>query len=106
MIESEKQHLVAIHEELILSAVPQAKKVAKYGGTLFTRKPDECEGQFCGVFAYKSHVQLSFASGTKLKDPDGRLEGKGKFRRHLKFGSVDEVDAKIVKRFVLAASKL
>jgi hypothetical protein len=89
-----------------MAAVPKSTKVPKYGGTLYTLNPDEKEGQFCGVFPYKAHVQLSFAKGNELDDPDGLLEGGGKFRRHLTYKSLDEVDAKVVKRFCKAASKL
>ncbi|GAA4451589.1 DUF1801 domain-containing protein [Novipirellula rosea] len=93
-------------DSLVMAAVPKATKVAKYGGTLYTLKPDEKEGQFCGVFPYKTHVQLSFAKGNELADPDGLLEGGGKFRRHLTYKSLDDVDAKVVKRFTRGSSKL
>ncbi|TWU17893.1 DUF1801 domain-containing protein [Allorhodopirellula heiligendammensis] len=106
MTDAGKQNLIELLDSLVMAAVPRSTKVAKYGGTLYTLKPDEKEGQFCGVFPYKAHVQLSFAKGSELDDPDGLPEGGGKFRRHLTYRSLDDVDAKIVKRFVKAASKL
>src|SRR6056297_1374232 len=106
MTDVEKQNLSNLLDSLVIAAVPKSTKVAKYGGTLYTLKPDEKEGQFCGVFPYKAHVQLSFAQGASLDDADGLLEGGGKFRRHLTCKSFDDVDAKVVKRFVKAASKL
>ncbi len=106
MTEAEKMNLVDLLDNLVLAAVPSSTKVPKYGGTLYTLKPDEKEGQFCGVFPYKAHVQLSFAKGNELDDPDGLLAGGGKFRRHLTYKSLDDVDAKVVKRFTNAASKL
>ncbi|TWU25215.1 hypothetical protein Pla52o_15130 [Novipirellula galeiformis] len=106
MTEAEKASLIDWLDSHVMSAVPRAIKIAKYGGTLYTLKPDEKEGQFCGVFPYKTHVQLSFAHGSDLDDPDGLLEGGGKFRRHLTFKRLDDVDAKAVKRFVKAASKI
>ena len=106
MTDAEKQNLIELLDLLVMAAVPKSTKVAKYGGTLYTLKPDEKEGQFCGVFPYKAHVQLSFAKGTSLDDPDGLLEGGGKFRRHLTYKTLDDVDAKVVKRFTNAASKL
>ncbi len=106
MTDAEKQSLIELLDTLVVAAVPKSTKVAKYGGTLYTLKPDEKEEQFCGVFPYKAHVQLSFAKGNELDDPDGLLEGGGKFRRHLTFKSFDDVDAKVVKRFTKAASKL
>lgn len=106
MTDAEKTNLMDLLDSLVMAAVPKASKVPKYGGTLYTLKPDEKEGQFCGVFPYKAHVQLSFAQGSSLDDPDGLLEGGGKFRRHLTYKSLDDVDAKIVKRFCKAAIKL
>lgn len=106
MTDAEKLHLVELLDSLVMAAVPKATKVAKYGGMLYTVNPDEKEGQFCGVFPYKAHVQLSFAKGAELGDPDGLLQGDGKLRRHLTFKSVDEIDGKVVKRFVKASTKL
>lgn len=106
MTDAEKRNLIELLDSLVMAAVPKSTKVAKYGGTLYTLKPDEKEEQFCGVFPYKAHVQLSFAKGNELDDPDGLLEGGGKFRRRLTYKSLDDVDAKTAKRFVKAASKL
>ena len=106
MTDAEKQHLIELLDSLLMAAVPKLTKVAKYGGTLYTLKPDEKEGQFCGIFPYNAHVQLSFAQGASLDDPDGLLEGAGKFRRHLTYKSLDDVDAKVVKRFVRASTKV
>lgn len=106
MTDAEKTHLIQRLDSLVMAAIPKATKVPKYGGTLYTLKPEEKEGQFCGLFAYKEHVKLSFAQGTSIEDPDGLLEGGGKFRRHLTFNGSDGVDVKVVKRFVKAAAKL
>ncbi len=83
-------------DEIILRSAPKAQKVPKYGGTLYTLKPDEKEGQFCGVFPYKDHVQLAFSNGTALKDPKQVLVGTGKFRRHVNFSSLQEIDLAIL----------
>lgn len=106
MTDAEKNNLIELLDSLVMAAVPKATKVPKYGGTLYTLKPEEKEGQFCGVFPYRAHVQLSFAQGTSLDDPDGLLEGGGKFRRHLTYKTLDDVDAKIIKRFVKASTKI
>lgn len=93
-------------DELILQAAPKATTVPKYGGVLYTVKPDEKEGQFCGIFVYKNHVNLSFANGTSLKDPAGVLLGTGEYRRHINFKSPDEVDAKILLALLKQSFKL
>lgn len=101
--------LIALADELedfIQRSIPISKKVSKYGGVLFTVKPDEKEGQFCGVFIYTQHVQVTFSQGVQLKDPKESLSGSGKFRRHINFTSIDEVDFKDLKNFLIQSSKL
>lgn len=83
-------------DRLIREAAPDVNLVPKYGGTLYTLWPDQKEGQFCGVFPYKDHVQLAFSEGAQLADPDGALTGTGKFRRHVNFASVSEIDAGVI----------
>ena len=78
--------------DLILQVVPAAKTVSKYGGILYTLKPEEKEGQFCGVFKYENHVQLSFSNGNILTDDNGLLIGTGKYRRHINFKHNDIIN--------------
>lgn len=85
------QAIVTHLDALIRHEVPDAVAVAKYGGMLYTRRPDEKEGQFCGVFAYEKHAQLSFTKGSLLDDPGGILDGSGKHRRHVNFADVSHV---------------
>jgi hypothetical protein len=91
---------------LVAEAVPKATKVAKYGGTLYTLKPEEKEGQFCGVFANKDNVHLIFSKGNQLSDPGGLLKGTGKFRRQLIFEDAADINLDVVKQFTIDASKL
>ncbi|WP_395343749.1 DUF1801 domain-containing protein [Ningiella sp. W23] len=79
-------------EEFVKRVVPDCTSYAKYGGTLFTVKPDEKEGQFCGVFTYAEHVQLSFSKGASLNDPKKQLSGNGKYRRHINYKNASDVD--------------
>ena len=108
-MESKTLDLVAIANELeafIQSCIPEASTRGKYGGTLFTLKPEEKEGQFCGVFVYANHVQLSFSQGTKLQDPRKLLCGNGKFRRHLNFKSGDEIDFPYIQDLICQSARL
>ena len=49
---------------------------------------------------YKEHVSIVFSRGNELSDPDGLLEGKGKFRRHLKVFTGDNVAPEHLRFFV------
>jgi len=91
-------------EEFIQNCVPDSHRVSKYGGTLFTLKPEEKEGQFCGVFVYSAHVQLSFSNGPQLKDERKILKGTGKFRRHVNFNSREQIDFTYLKGLVCQAA--
>ena len=86
--------------DIIRRSVPKVETVSKYGGTLYTLKPEEKEGQFRGVFPYKEHVQLAFSNGTALRDPKRVLAGSGKFLRHLKFSIPVDINPEIVSALI------
>ena len=92
--------------DLVAAAVPDAQSSAKYGGIIFTLKPEEKEGQFCGVFPYQSHVQLSFSRGALLDSTTCKLEGSGKNRRHMNFKTSDMIDESALKRLIIRSSDL
>ena len=106
MKDHEQAEIVDKLSSLILKAVPKAQVVEKYGGTLYTLKPEEKEGQFCGIFQFKNHVQLAFSQGALLKDPKNLLEGSGKHRRHINIQEGQEIDEAALNRLVKEAAKL
>ena len=93
-------------EAFILATVPECSTVSKYGGTLFTLKPEEKEGQFCGVFIYSKHVQLSISNGADLEDERKVLQGSGKHRKHINFTNREEIDFEYIKGLLCQASEL
>ncbi len=73
-------HAVALALRAAVRAVhPRMEEGVKYGGILFA-----APAAFCGIFVYREHVSLEFGMGCDLDDASGRLEGGGKFRRHIK----------------------
>ncbi len=105
MDESEKTMIARMLDEIIRGVAPKATPVSKYGGVLYTLKPKEKEGQFCGVFMYTNHVQIAISYQPPLKDPAGVLQGSGKTRRHINFESADEVDANILAPLLKQAAR-
>ncbi len=93
-------------DELVRHTIKKASTVSKYGGTLYTLKPEEKEGQFCGLFIYKEHVQLVFSQGAILKDADGALEGNGKHRRHINFSVATDIKRPVLVKLIKQAAKL
>ena len=59
--------------------------------------PTACvnEAAFAYVNAFTSHVNVGFFGGAELSDPNGLLEGTGKFMRHVKLrpGITSDSDA-------------
>lgn len=101
----EQDAIIARLDQNIRDAVPNTTTVPKYGGTLYTLKPEEKEGQFCGIFPYKDHVQLAFSNGTALQDPKNLLTGTGKFRRHINFSDVQDIDPESIAVLVKDAAR-
>ncbi len=57
-------------------------------------------GDFGGVFVRKQHVFFEFIAGNELRDPEKFPEGTGKYRRHLKLYSQEDIETKNVAYYV------
>lgn len=90
-------------KEIVEQIAPDVRFVPKYGGEVLAPYPDDDKKFVGGIFAYKDHVSLEFSEGASFDDPDGRLEGKGKNRRHLKFTAAEDVEAKGAEGFLRLA---
>ena len=67
--------------------------------------PTACVGDaaFAYVNAFKAHVNVGFFQGSELADPEGMLEGTGRFMRHVKLEPGREVAAGALRRLIKAA---
>ncbi len=67
--------------------------------------PTACVGEaaFAYVNAFKAHVNVGFFRGAELTDPDGLLEGTGKFMRHVKLRPERNVDARALSKLIETA---
>ena len=68
-------------------------------------QPTACVGgaAFAYVDAFTSHVNVGFFQGAELPDPQGLLEGAGKFMRHVKLRPGEEVDVSALSVLIAAA---
>lgn len=68
-------------------------------------QPTACVGDaaFAYVDAFTAHVNVGFFHGAELSDPDGLLEGKGKFMRHVKLRPEEEVDEAALSKLIETA---
>jgi hypothetical protein len=64
--------------------------------------PTACVGEaaFGYVNAFKAYVNVGFFRGAEISDPEGLLEGTGKFMRHVKLIPNREVNASALVKLI------
>ena len=64
--------------------------------------PTACveDSAFAYVNAFSAHVNVGFFLGAQLPDPDGLLEGDGKFMRHVKLSPERRIDESALKMLI------
>ena len=67
--------------------------------------PTACvaDAAFGYVNAFKAHVNVGFFRGAELADPEGLLEGTGKFMRHVKLRPECDQNAPALRRLIKSA---
>jgi hypothetical protein len=67
--------------------------------------PTACVGDaaFAYVNAFKAHVNVGFFGGAEIADPEGLLEGTGKFMRHVKLRPERDVDSTTLRTLIETA---
>lgn len=99
LMEGELYDIIFDVRKLILNTYQEAEEKIMYGGIVFFLDGE----MFGGLFAYKSHVSLELSTGFQMDDPNHHLEGKGKYRRHLKLRAKEDVLSKEVAFYVRQA---
>ena len=98
VFDAQKYEILQRLRAVVFEANQKVTERMMYGGIMFSLGDD-----FGGIFAYKNHVSFEFGAGATLADPNQVLEGKGKFRRHLKISSFVDIEQKDVANFVRQA---
>src|SRR5215467_9241672 len=67
--------------------------------------PTACvtDAAFGYVNAFKAHVNVGFFRGVEIADPDGLLEGTGRFMRHVMLRPERDVDATALVKLIETA---
>ena len=67
--------------------------------------PTACvtDAAFAYVNAFKAHVNVGFFRGAEFSDPNGLLEGTGKFMRHVKLRPEGDVDTTALLKLIHTA---
>jgi hypothetical protein len=100
MDEAAKAKIIDSLEEMIIELAPDANLRPMYGGTVVELEIDNPKSRIGGFYVYADYVSFEFAKGVQFEDPDGVLEGTGKFRRHVKLRSSEDIETKTCKRFL------
>ncbi len=97
----EKSIIVQQLRRMVITCYPKVNERIMYGGIMFSLEED-CGG----LFVRKNHISFEFGQGFAMDDPKKILEGAGKFRRHLKIRSWEEIKKKDVAFFVKQIAQL
>jgi hypothetical protein len=101
LLDPERFEFVQALRKIIRGLDSSISEEVKYGGFLFS-----AEKPFCGIFSYAKHVSLEFSEGASLPDKFKVLEGEGKFRRHIKLASAQDITGKHVREYLVLARKM
>lgn len=72
----------------VKNAAPTLRETVKWGNGCWVT--DDANVAF--AYSAADHVQFGFFSGSSLNDPDALLQGAGKYVRHVRLRSPDDVD--------------
>lgn len=99
-VDENKYQILLKLREIVFEINPKIEEKIMYGGIMFS-----LEDSFGGIFPSQKHVSFEFSEGYKMEDPNSQLEGTGKFRRHLKIKTIEEIETKDVVFFVKQSIK-
>lgn len=91
---------------LVLEEAPDATELiydaysAVAAGYSFTGRPSDA---FIHIAAYSKRVNLGFNFGIKLEDPEGLLEGTGRWTRHIPISQPADLKKPAVRTLVRSA---
>ena len=105
--ESRIQELALATRRLVLEEAPDSVELiydaynALATGYGFTGRPSEC---FIHIAIYAKWVNLGFHRGSELSDPQGILQGTGRWVRHLRIAEPADLAEPAVREFVKQAT--
>ncbi|MDY0199544.1 MAG: DUF1801 domain-containing protein [Tenuifilaceae bacterium] len=98
-VDNEKFIIINAMREIVFENHKTTDERIMYGGIMFSIDDDD----FGGLFVRKNHISFEFTKGFLMKDPNKLLEGNGKYRRHLKIKSIDDIQYKNVEYYIKQA---
>lgn len=99
IIDTGKYNTLTEIREIVFNIYPETKERIMYGGIMFSLNSED----FSGLFVREKHISFEFSNGFLMKDPNNFLEGSGKYRRHLKIKTKEDIRNKDLIFFVKQA---
>jgi hypothetical protein len=92
--------LRAVIREVMPEAIEQLDPPANLIGYGLDRT---YKGMICGITLHTAHINLMFARGTELPNPNRLLVGTGKRARHINIRQAAEIENPAVRALLMAA---
>jgi len=92
----ELANIVSSLRKIVLEIASQCEEKIMYGGIVYIS-----DRMFCGIFLRKKYVTVEFDRGYKMNNTQKHLEGSGKYRRHLKIYTNEDIERKMAKHYIL-----
>jgi hypothetical protein len=103
----EIQSLTLRVRDLVLEVYPEAIEQVDLPAKIIGYGMDRTyRGMVCAIAPQRKYVNLMFARGTDLMDPEQLLEGTGKRARHVKIRNVEDAQTPAVRDLLKQAIKL
>jgi hypothetical protein len=82
------QAIIRALRRFVKRVEPRLTEAVKWGNGCWVG----CNGPVAYVYSAVGYVQVGFFHGSSLKDPEGLLQGNGKYVRHAKVYDPSEID--------------
>ncbi len=86
--------------QLIHEAVPGTTEAIKWRMPVFAKQKDYAYLRFL-----KKHLTFGFYNADRIEDSSGLLEGEGKTMRHIKVRKGEDIDPKLISKWLKVVSK-
>lgn len=96
-----KQAFIRTLRKLVKRVAPGLQEAVKWGNGCWVRGKKPVSYVYCA----DDYVQFGFIHGSALKDPKGRLEGKGAYVRHIKVRKPADIDERYFAALLRQAIK-
>jgi len=91
---------------LIRNLLPDAIEMLDPSANLVAYGSDRTyNGLICGITLHKEHINIMFADGANLPNPDGLLVGTGKKARHIKISNLQDLNHPAIRTLLQDALK-